>query len=50
MTEDKNELIKLLSSAEFGVNKMRLTDKVSEQTLETIADYLIANNVTIQRG
>lgn len=46
----KNELVKLLSSAEFGVNKMRLTDRVSEQTLEAVADYLIANGVVIQRG
>lgn len=44
----KNELVKLLSSAEFGVNKMRLTDRVSEQTLEAVADYLIANGVVIQ--
>lgn len=45
---ERDRLIELLNSAEFGVNKMRLSDRmISDDTIGAIADYLIANGVIV---
>lgn len=44
----KEKLIKLLSSAKFGVNNITLLDKHDEKVIEEIADHLLANGVVVK--
>ena len=43
----RERLIELLRDATFGINKHTLADHLSKETLETVADYLIANGVIV---
>lgn len=47
-TEKQRErLIELLNEATFGVNKHTLADHLEKETIERVADYLLANNVVV---
>jgi hypothetical protein len=47
-TEKQRErLVELLNEATFGVNKHTLEDHLHKETIERVADYLIANNVVV---
>lgn len=47
-TEKQRErLVELLNEATFGVNVHTLADHLSRETIERVADYLIANNVVV---
>jgi hypothetical protein len=47
-TEKQRErLVELLNEATFGVNKHTLADHLHKETIERVADYLIANNVVV---
>ena len=47
-TEKQRErLVELLNEATFGVNVHTLADHLSKDTIERVADYLIANNVVV---
>lgn len=48
-TEKQRErLVELLNEATFGVNVHTLADHLSKETIERVADYLIANGVTVE--
>jgi hypothetical protein len=47
-TEKQRErLVELLNEATFGVNTQTLADHLHKETIERVADYLIANNVVV---
>lgn len=46
MTE-RQRLIELLHDATFGVNKHTLADYLEKKTVEAVADYLLANGVSV---
>ena len=47
-TEKQRErLVELLNEATFGVNVHTLADHLSKDTIERVADYLLANGVTV---
>lgn len=46
MTE-RERLIELLHDATFGVNKHTLADHLKKETVEAVADYLLANGVIV---
>ena len=47
-TEKQRErLVELLNEATFGVNVHTLADHLSRETIERVAEYLMANNVVV---
>jgi hypothetical protein len=46
MTE-RERLIKFLNDATFGVNVHTLADHLHKETIEAVADYLLANGVIV---
>ncbi|MEE0898668.1 MAG: hypothetical protein U0L88_13715 [Acutalibacteraceae bacterium] len=47
-TENQRErLVELLNEATFGVNVHTLADHLSRETIERVAEYLMANNVVV---
>lgn len=47
-TEKQRErLVELLNEAAFGVNVHTLADHLSRETIERVAEYLMANNVVV---
>jgi hypothetical protein len=47
MEKQRERLVELLNEATFGVNKHTLADHLHKETIERVADYLIANNVVV---
>lgn len=45
--KQRKRLIELLNEATFGVNTQTLADHLKKETIERVADYLIANNVVV---
>ena len=43
----RDRLIELLNDATFGVNVHTLADHLKKETIEAVADYLIANGVIV---
>ena len=43
----RDRLIELLNEATFGVNVHTLADHLKKETIEAVADYLIANGVIV---
>lgn len=47
-TEKQRErLVELLNEATFGVNTQTLADHLKKETIERVAEYLMANNVVV---
>lgn len=47
-TENQKErLVELLNEATFGVNTQTLADHLKKETIERVAEYLMANNVVV---
>jgi hypothetical protein len=47
-TEKQRErLVKLLNEAKFGVNTQTLADHLKKETIERVAEYLMANGVIV---
>ena len=47
-TENQRErLVELLNEATFGVNTQTLADHLKKETIERVAEYLMANNVVV---
>ena len=47
MEKQRERLVELLNEATFGVNKHTLADHLAKETIERVADYLLANNVAV---
>ena len=47
MEKQRERLVELLNEATFGVNKHTLADHLEKETIERVADYLLANNVVV---
>ena len=45
--KQRERLVELLNEATFGVNTQTLADHLKKETIEKVADYLIANNVVV---
>jgi hypothetical protein len=45
--KQKERLVGLLNEATFGVNVHTLADHLSRETIEKVAEYLMANNVVV---
>lgn len=45
--KQKERLVELLNEATFGVNVHTLADHLSRETIERVAEYLMANNVVV---
>lgn len=43
----RDRLIELLNEATFGVNKHTLADHLKKETIERVADHLLANGVIV---
>lgn len=47
-TENQRErLVELLNEATFGVNTQTLADHLKKETIESVAEYLMSNNVVV---
>lgn len=47
-TEKQRErLVELLNEATFGVNTQTLADHLKKETIESVAEYLMSNNVVV---
>jgi hypothetical protein len=45
--EQKKRLVELLNEATFGVNVHTLADHLSRETIDRVAEYLMANGVIV---